>query len=238
MDKLENSKKYFINFSHNGFYQSQQHALESAKKFGFETIGYTMKDIDEQFRLKNSQILSQPKGAGYWLWKPYIILKTLERMNDGDYLIYMDSGAFFIKSPNDYLRMINHKGVLAFSMSFHKQSTWCKKDCFEHIFGNQNDFHDLSQILASYVFIKKTDTSVEFVKKWLEVCQLQNIIDDSESISPNYTDFKEHRHDQAIYSLLVYKYDIMYIPDISQWCFEFGFDVDNRKIVEHHRQKN
>lgn len=237
MDRLQNSKKYFINFAHNGFYQGQQFALKESQKFGFIPMGFTIKDIDEDFKIKNKEILEQSRGAGYWLWKPYFIDLVLEKIEDDDYLIYMDSGAFFIKSPDDYLRMINHKGVLAFSMSFHKQSTWCKKDCFKAVFGEDENYHNFPQIHASYIFIKKCKSSVEFIKKWLDICQNKHLIDDTKSNTENYSDFKEHRHDQALYSLLVYKEDIMYVPDISQWCFEFGYDVESRKIVEHHRQK-
>lgn len=32
------------------------------------------------------------RGYGYWLWKPYIVKKQLEKMNDNDILIYADSG--------------------------------------------------------------------------------------------------------------------------------------------------
>lgn len=32
------------------------------------------------------------QGAGYWVWKPFIILKELEHLQDGDYLLYTDAG--------------------------------------------------------------------------------------------------------------------------------------------------
>lgn len=36
----------------------------------------------------------QERGAGYWLWRPYIILKTLlYEMEEGDLLLYADSGS-------------------------------------------------------------------------------------------------------------------------------------------------
>jgi hypothetical protein len=238
-DKLENVKKYYINFAHNGFVKSQEYALEKAKSFGFETKGYTMNDLEENFRIQNNSILSLNRGAGYWIWKPYIILDAFEKMNDGDFLIYMDSGAYLMKSPDDILRMINHKGVLTFSLGIHKQSTWCKGDCFVEIFGEDGRdlYKDELQIFASFVFFRKCDYSVKFVKKWLELCCRYELVTDSPSQSPNYSDFKEHRHDQSLLSLLVYKDDIMYIPDVTQWCFEHGYDIESRKIVEHHRQK-
>jgi hypothetical protein len=36
--------------------------------------------------------LNNHRGFGYWLWKPYIINKLLEKLSEGDILIYADSG--------------------------------------------------------------------------------------------------------------------------------------------------
>lgn len=33
------------------------------------------------------------QGAGFWVWKPFIILKELEHLEEGDYLLYTDAGA-------------------------------------------------------------------------------------------------------------------------------------------------
>ena len=32
------------------------------------------------------------QGAGFWVWKPFIILKELEHLEEGDYLLYTDAG--------------------------------------------------------------------------------------------------------------------------------------------------
>ena len=53
---------------------------------------YSPNDIDNEFKEKNKNILIRKRGNGYWLWKPYFMLKTLkEKLNDGDYLIYTDA---------------------------------------------------------------------------------------------------------------------------------------------------
>lgn len=243
-DKLENKKKYYINYrapGHKGtdaFIKSQELALRKAHELGFITKGYTHLDLDASFVQKNKKILQLPRGAGYWIWKPYVILDMLSKIEEGDFLIYMDSGAYLEKSPDDYLRMINHTGVLTFSLGIHKQSRWCKRDCFIEVFGNDEvDFHDELQIMASFLFIRKCENSVKFIQNWLNLCTNYHLITDEDSINQNYPDFQEHRHDQAILSLLVYKHNIMYLPDITQWCFEHGLDIEKRKIVEHHRQR-
>ena len=115
--------KYFINYASGGFFNSQNQGLQSASEFGFESIGYTDTDIDDDFKSKYSNILNSKRGCGYWIWKPYIILDMFNKMSDDDYLIYMDSGAKLVKDPSEFMEMIDEKGILAFSM-LHKQYKW------------------------------------------------------------------------------------------------------------------
>ena len=89
-------KKYFINYAARGFKNSQQIGLEAAKSFGFNVEGFNENNIDESFYNYYSTHFQQPRGAGYWLWKPYIIKHKLSTIEKGDYLIYMDSGGKFM----------------------------------------------------------------------------------------------------------------------------------------------
>ena len=82
--KKRNFKIVAISYS-NEIYQTQ---LQYNKKSAFENgkvdeyYEYGPNDIDKNFREKNKDILSRKRGNGYWLWKPYIILKTLkEKLN-------------------------------------------------------------------------------------------------------------------------------------------------------------
>src|SRR5208282_2331127 len=51
-------------------------------------LNYRKSHIDKEFFEKNKHILSQKKGDGYWLWKPYFILKTLENAPENSTVIY------------------------------------------------------------------------------------------------------------------------------------------------------
>lgn len=227
-------KRYFINYASNGFLNSQKIGLDSAKSFGFDVQGYSPDDIDEEFKIKNSEILTSKRGGGYWLWKPYIILKKLNEINHGDYLVYMDSGAKIIKNVDNILRMIDHKGMLNFSM-VQKTSKWTKGDCFFHINEkNIDDYKDSNQMQATYLFFRKNDICVNFVKKWLDLCTIPSLIMDTPNMmASNYSDFIDHRHDQAILSLLVYNENMMYIPQIDQYAIEHGYSQDWILIDRH-----
>lgn len=230
--------KYFINYASGGFANSQKVGLKSAEFFGFITQGYSDNDIDDNFKSENKNIFYSQRGAGYWIWKPYIILESLNKMKDGDYLIYMDSGAQLIGDPNEYLEMIDEKGILAFSM-VQKTSKWTKGDCFFEINkNNKEDFKDINQLQGTYIFFRKCDYSVNFVKKWLNLCTKENLITDSPNINmSNFDDFIDHRHDQAIFSLLCYNEKVMNIPQVDQFCVEHGLGLE-RVIINRHGVRN
>lgn len=59
-------------------------------------IEYGPDDIDEAFRRRNKEILDTPRGGGYYLWKPYFYRKAYDELGEGDYLVYIDSGAVYI----------------------------------------------------------------------------------------------------------------------------------------------
>jgi hypothetical protein len=231
--------KYFINYANNGFQQGQQLALDAAKSFGFEVKGYSVSDLDSDFVQKNNKILSISRGAGYWIWKPYIILDMLSKMQDGDYLMYMDSGARLHKDPDLLFKMINHKGIITFSLGIAIQSQFTKGDAFFKVCkdGDFNQFKDSKHMLASFLILKKCDYSVWFINEWLRYCLDEDIVTDKDNIyQENCTNFIENRHDQTVLSLLTYKHDIMYLPDICQWNFECGLGEEFR-FVDHHRRK-
>ena len=226
--------KYFINYASNGFLNSQKEGIRTAKLFGFETYAYSDLDIDENFKKSNKNILEQKRGSGYWIWKPYIILDMLNKMNNNDFLIYMDSGANLIGDPQKYLDIIDDNGILAFSM-VQKTSKWTKGDCFYEVNKDKDyKFSDENQLQGTYIFFKKCDFSVNFVEKWLSLCTNENLITDSPNINMNnLPDFIDHRHDQSIFSLLSYNEGIINIPQIDQYCVEHGLDI-SRKIVNRH----
>ncbi|GJP64501.1 hypothetical protein CLOP_g21479 [Closterium sp. NIES-67] len=86
-------KRLFVNYAHNCCYVGQRTSCEAALQHGADRcIPYNHSSLDPIFTSRNDKILSLPRGVGYWVWKPYLILKTLlEEMQDGDLLLYADA---------------------------------------------------------------------------------------------------------------------------------------------------
>src|SRR5437870_8412472 len=82
----------FISYADHLYKGAQLQNAFSYKKKKIKVINYGPEDLDRQFYEQHKHILQLKRGAGYWLWKPYIILKTLLETNY-KYIIYCDSGS-------------------------------------------------------------------------------------------------------------------------------------------------
>ena len=65
------------------------------------------------------------------------------------------------------------------------------------------------QLQATTILLCVCPETRNLIKEWYNIsCDYHNI-DDTPSISKNYDCFREHRHDQSIYSLLAKKYNLI-----------------------------
>ncbi len=215
-------KKILINFANERFKFSQRFNSETGLKVaGFDYVfSYGIENIDRNFYMKNQTILNFKRGAGYWLWKPYFILKTLEEKADiGDYVFYCDSGSFFINEINFLINEMNKAkvNVMCFELA-HIEKDWTKRDCFILLDAEDKKYTHSHQRLSSFHLIKKSDFSLKFYKEFLQYGQDPRLITDKPNTlgKPNFDGFREHRHDQSIFSLLSKKYDLPAFRDPCQ----------------------
>jgi hypothetical protein len=232
-------KKYLINYADKTYFNSQKLNTKTALEIGGfdEVISYNRASLGDDFLSKSKHILDQPRGVGYWLWKPYLILKTLEKLEDGDLLFYCDAGIEFLKSIDEIIPFMDEteEKLLLFELEdFHPNKRWTKRDCFINLGLDAEPYISQTQLLASYVLMRKNHFVISFMKQWLLYGQdYRNITDSPNELGlPNYPEFVDHRHDQSILSLLGRKYGIRNIPDIGQ--YGEGRWITSQ-IINHHR---
>lgn len=199
-----------ITYGDEKFEDSVHFNLFTAKYIGGaqKLKAYGPTDLDSEFKSKYENIVSQKKGAGYWIWKPYIILQALEKLEENDYLMYSDAGTFYVKSINNLIKQLERdKNDILLSSSILPVKHWCKRDAFELIDCNFNDVDDLHMIEGGYLLLRKSANSVAFIKKWLEYMTDIRIVSDLPNTcgQPNDLSFRENRHDQTVLTLLAIK---------------------------------
>ncbi len=198
-------------------------------------------DIDRAFYQQHKDILQCYRGGGYWLWKPYLIQKVLRTMENNEYLLYMDAGSYMIDSIRPLIDLFsNNKPIICFE-NCQIEKYFTKRDCFIALKCDSPLYTDTNQRMATFHLWKKCAASLDFVDEWLRFAVQRKLIDDSPSKAPNYPGFREHRHDQSIFSLLSKKYDIESFRNPSQFGNRHKKSYNNspyNQIVDLARARN
>lgn len=225
-----------VSYATGRFVQSQQILEKQSYIFGANKVfSYSAKDIDKEFIKKNYKILSENRGGGYWCWKPYVINKAVEKIEDGEILIYVDSGAY----PVNQLSLLPaDNSINCFELFGNFNKHWTKYDCFHLMDCLEDKYINSYQILATFQVYKIDSVSRTFIKEYLQFCSEYQIISDSENkYGNNFEGFKDHRHDQSIFCNLCLKYNIKPHRDPSQWgnMFINYYSDSYPQIFNHHR---
>lgn len=188
-------------------FRNQNTLLQSAINMGFDDFHlYNEKHLDQAFKDKNKHILEQKRGAGYWLWKPYVILDTLKRSNDGDIIIYLDSGVMLDKSINHILMKLESiSSDIVLMENGHDNTQYVKRDLMKYFNMDTEEYRKKIHIDAAFMVFRNSETARAFVTEWLRCCEDESLLTDIPSKAEEYPEFKENRHDQAILTLLSYK---------------------------------
>lgn len=201
-----------------------------------------------EFWRKNQFILSRPRGAGYWIWKPFIILETFKTLEDGDIVLYSDAGLKVIDnlSPLFEIAKNDSKGIILFKLPAvgvlaHKAKTWTKRDCFVLTECDEEKYWHADMGNGAISLWKKSDKNIEFLHEWLKYLRDPRIVTDDPNMGgkPNFIDFKDHRHDQSVLTILATKYNLTLFRDPTQYGNEeietFPYPSVYPQLFHHHR---
>lgn len=227
----------FCTFSDSRLQPTLKRIATEAKSSGFfdEVFIYNEFNLNKDFKNKYKHLLKYNiRGYGYWIWKVFIIQDVLSKLNDGDILLYTDSGCSINKSGfnkfQEYIKLVNESqlGILAVSLenSF-VESKYTKGDLFDYLKVRDNEaIYNSPQIQSGLILIRKNKNVDTFFKQFQEVYEEDiNFVNDEPSKKPNFLDFITHRHDQSVFSVLFKIHKGVTIPLNEVWV-ENNEDVD------------
>jgi len=212
-----------VSFATTEFEKYQHDLSRTAKTLGVQRIFEYTKERDllsTPFYRENMDLLDVPKGAGYWVWKPYFILQALKQLKEGDILLYADAGTSFLSSfkPLVNLCQADSNGILLFDMRPLLNREWTKRDCFILLGADESRYWDAYQAMATVIVLKKSDFVVGFIQEWLKCCLVPlAVTSDASLLGPEFKEFIEHRWDQSILSILGIKYNLNTYRSPAKW---------------------
>lgn len=236
---------YLVSFADSTMRRSLQRLSKQAEEMHFFD-GMFLSDesalscvFNEKFRDK---LLPGSRGYGYWSWKPEVIFNSLETLSDGDCLLYIDAGCHL--NPRGKKRLVEYfnilskedKGIVAFQANApdNENSTlmydgrklfdqpnyrWIKGDLLDYFGVRENAAVVNAQAIgAGIILIRKCDVAQAVIEEWRRIIwERFELLDDSPSYSSNLPGFIEHRHDQAIWTLLCQRYGIRTLSAYEYW---------------------
>lgn len=167
-----------------------------------------------------------PRGYGLWTWKPFAIARGLELADPDDIVVYCDAGCSLNAEGRDrldeYLALAagDPTGVLAFSLDG-TAGEWVKRKTLEAMACDTAAFRRLPMILAGVLVLRNEPAVRDLVDAWAARMADHSLIDDSPSPGGEHPEFRGHRHDQSIFTIVAHIHGLQTIPDETWWPGEW-----------------
>jgi hypothetical protein len=204
-------KIHFITYANAAFENPMNRIISEARNTSWFTTStpYRPHNLSSEFRNKYNDILLRPRGAGYWIWKIDIIKQHLDKIENDDFLIYMDAGCSINpngkKRFNEYIDMLNksNEGIISFQMP-HPEKIWTTRQIFQHFNLDLNsDYANSGQILGGILIMKKNEKLLKIIDEYFKVLATNKLLFTDDYNNKNQESFfKDNRHDQSIFSLI------------------------------------
>lgn len=247
-------KQHFITYG-----DDRPHAVDRIVKQAhsfktFSTINsFNHKNIyDKEFYEKNKYVIHQRRGGGYWIWKYYLINQIINKIEDGEFIIYCDAGCELnnkgLKRYYEYLDILNasDKGIISFPLNGNKPSScdctekkWSVKQLFTYLNIDMNSsFAETSQYVGGILILKKCENTMKILDEYKKLLDYdQKLITDYYNKINQEPFFNENRHDQSIWSLLRKKYGSCVIDNDETFFFYQNEDGINMNEYEKNNSK-
>jgi hypothetical protein len=203
-------------------YMKTDRIAEQAKEMNVfdKIIQLNDDDISEYIRKHANFIRTHRPGFGLWIWKPKVIYDTLNKMKEGDILVYCDAGMYVNKKGKDrfnfYINQLEKHDMVVFSAGDnYKAQQFVKNDAIMAYYPTFNG-EWTTYCYAGIMIIKKTKNTLNLINDWLRLCENYHFID--KNPSRKYRDFSYYLGndcDNGLFNLCLAKYKIHFLvtPD-------------------------
>lgn len=202
-------RKVFITYGDAGYEKAKERIVRDSEKTHEFQIVISCDRDNLSRELLESDIIKVKRGGGLWSWKPDIILSMMSILEDGDIIVYCDAGCSLYPSKewSKFWRLLDKYDIIA-QRIFQRTDKWTRKEILDLFRDNGKNWSLCYQYQATIV-LKVSSFTRRFVSEWRDLMINNPVL--AMDVLPEerihqHRSLIENRHDQAIYSALVYKY--------------------------------
>jgi hypothetical protein len=178
----------------------------------WETPDYVLQD--QRFH-RHLKYLTDPKdvsakGGGFWFHKSVLLRHHLDAYQDGDIFVYTDSDLMDFFQLGTFHASVETMATRGDDLCLNVggnaiEGKYAKGDLLAAF--NASKFMRMSpQSLGGTIVIRTSPTMKRFMDAWVECMADWHMVSDEPSVLPNEPAYIDHRHDQAVMSLLVKRF--------------------------------
>ena len=191
-----------VAFGDKKYKRGQRFLTRHSQKCDVDHIEYNELDLLESDLYNDiaPKWMSVENNYGWFAWKPYFILKTMESLNEGDKIFFLDALDIYHPEIFRYVDDVMGDDPCLLPLGNSRNGDYTKKDCFVYMECDDEDYWDSRQLEAGFSFWKVCDESKEILREWLTWCIDEKVNGEITGFSnlKEDEDFKECRHDQSI----------------------------------------
>jgi len=160
-------------------------------------------DLEPSFQEKNLEILSHSRGAGYWLWKPYLLSRFVEKMGRNEAVLYLDCGLLPRKNAAFYSDLLVDDRIHVWETEGQVIQDWTEPNVLKALelpLALQKN----PLVMGGAILARQSKIVKDFAKLWLHLCENPDLLcPDAATSYVNPKSIVWHRHDQSILSVIV-----------------------------------
>lgn len=228
---------HLISYGDDKYKKSKEKIYAEAVTTGwFNTVTiYGPDDLDDEFKSKFKNILSNERGGGYWIWKSYIINKKISEIDENDILIYLDAGCQINPEGktrfNEYIDMLNESdsGIISFELD-HIEKKWTTKETFDHFDVKQDsEIANTNQLLSTVRIMKKNSNLMRMLDLEMKTLHANPLLFTDCYNKNQKPPFRDHRHDQSIFSVIRKMSNTILLKDETWFGRSGGFGAEKSR---------
>jgi hypothetical protein len=210
-------KRLYITFSGSAYNETTAKIVANAPRFGadqvlvYDDLWLTGTDFYRHniWLWEHSKRVGMNRGFGWFAWKSFIILDALDRLNEGDIVLYTDADTYPIADFSVlYDECARIGGAMLCNAYGCSNRAYCKRDCYIEMGQDDDSYIDRTAGVARFMLFQKGPWKPrQFLYEWLTYCVNPSATTfDLSKLRMDWPGFIEHRTEQAIMTLLAYKY--------------------------------